>query len=68
MGWFLDDLLGEAPWVIRGTFRLWARELCEGRVDRRLGGSQLGDRKSSDGGRALAVAVGDSVGGGHSVE
>lgn len=37
------------------------RELCEGRVDHRLGRGQLGDGKSSDRGRALTVAVEDSV-------
>lgn len=43
------------------------RELCEGRVDHRLGRSQLCYRNPSDGGRALAVAVEDSVEG-HGVE
>ena len=52
---------------MRGTIRLWVRELCEGMVNHRLGESQLGDRKSSDGGRALAVTVEDSVEG-HGVE
>lgn len=42
------------------------RELREGRVDHRLG-SQLSDGKPSDGGRALTVAVEDSVKG-HGVE
>ena len=42
------------------------RELSQGRVDHGLGG-QLGDGKPSDGGRALAVVVEDSVEG-HGVE
>ena len=51
----------------RGTIWLWARELCQGRVDHRLGRSQLCDGNPSDGGRALTVAVEDSVEG-HGVE
>lgn len=43
------------------------RELCQGRVDHGLGGGQLSDGKPSDGGRALAVVVEDSVEG-HGVE
>jgi len=42
-------------------------ELCQGGVDHRLGRGQLGDGKPSDRGRALAVAVEDSVEG-HGVE
>ena len=51
----------------RDTIRLGVSELCQGGVDHRLRRGQLGDGKPSDGGRALTVAVENSVEG-HGVE